>query len=273
LVPPSVILPFTVSAAEPSAVPAEPSEEPGAEPEPVLEQEPEPVTEPEPEPVAKPLPLQPQVVPVPVPVVPITPEAIPLSPIAPEPLATPFPLESAEPAEITGLPLDENGEMFFELTHGGEPMEVRIDIPLEDFEDLYVDGELWVLGADYTIRSGSTIIIVTAERLEQLADGAHAISAVFAGQTVDLSFNLSKRETSDTSIAISRGGGLSHASLPVSDLVDFNGTGLAKSMPFVVGVPAIILLVIAFAITQVRSSRLETAAKVDEASKKDIKYF
>jgi hypothetical protein len=72
-------------------------------------------------------------------------------------------------------------------------LEVRIDIPIEEFRDVHMDGELWIRDADYTARSGSTILTISQARMERLEAGEHRLSAVFAGKTVEFKFTLSDR--------------------------------------------------------------------------------
>jgi hypothetical protein len=80
---------------------------------------------------------------------------------------------------IDGLPRDANGLFYFVLDGSGAPLEARLDVPLADFADMYFDGELWTLGADYDTREGSTILVITAERLMDFAYGTHEIDARF----------------------------------------------------------------------------------------------
>ena len=93
---------------------------------------------------------------------------------------------------IEGLPMDENGNYFFNLDGSGTPLELRIDIPLDQYLDLDFDGSLWEMGVDYRAISGSTILIFTAERLEKLEAGEHTLQAIFATQTVSVTFMLNK---------------------------------------------------------------------------------
>jgi hypothetical protein len=93
---------------------------------------------------------------------------------------------------VSGLPVNENGRFYFALDGSGAPFEIRIDIPLEEFENLYFDGALWSAGGDYALRSGSTVLTVTAERLERYDAGAHTLSAEFRSETVEIAFDLIK---------------------------------------------------------------------------------
>jgi hypothetical protein len=71
---------------------------------------------------------------------------------------------------------------------GTGALEARIDIPLEEFRDVYMDGVLWIRDTDYTARSGSTVLSISQARMERLGAGGHRLSAVFAGETVSLEF-------------------------------------------------------------------------------------
>ncbi|MDR0433753.1 MAG: leucine-rich repeat domain-containing protein, partial [Gracilibacteraceae bacterium] len=93
---------------------------------------------------------------------------------------------------VSGLPVDENGRFYFALDGSGAPLELRIDIPLEEFGELYFDGALWAVGPDYAVRSGSTVLTVAAGRLERYEAGIHSFTARFAATTVEISFTLVK---------------------------------------------------------------------------------
>jgi hypothetical protein len=75
---------------------------------------------------------------------------------------------------------------------GTGALEIRVDIPFEEYQDMYFDGELWIRGVDYDARSGSTVLTVPEARLETVADGAHMIRAVFARGNVDIPFVLDR---------------------------------------------------------------------------------
>jgi len=90
---------------------------------------------------------------------------------------------------ISGLSFGPDG-YYFELDGSGAPMELWIDVPYDEFIDLHFNGELWIDGEDYAVRPGSTIITITAERLEQCGPGMHTMLAAFTGETVEISFTL-----------------------------------------------------------------------------------
>jgi len=90
----------------------------------------------------------------------------------------------------SGLDTALEGGLIYDLDGNGDPMELRFDFPFDDFDGLYVNGELWAPGMDYTARSGSTIITISAARLAQLGAGTHALTAVFAGEPVEIVFTL-----------------------------------------------------------------------------------
>jgi hypothetical protein len=94
--------------------------------------------------------------------------------------------------EISGLPVGENGRFYFALDGSGAPLQIRIDIPLAQYQNLSFDGSSWVRGLDYSVRSGSTILTVTAERLENYNTGLHTLRAYFQEQTVEIPFDLIK---------------------------------------------------------------------------------
>jgi hypothetical protein len=77
---------------------------------------------------------------------------------------------------------------------GTGPLEVRIDIPLEEYQAMYFDGALWTPGVDYQVRSGSTILTIPDARLEAVADGSHIIRAAFARQSLDIPFTLDRAD-------------------------------------------------------------------------------
>jgi hypothetical protein len=79
----------------------------------------------------------------------------------------------------------------FSATYSGfGAFEARIDIPLDEFRELYLDGELWNFSEDYTVRSGSTILSVAEERMSKIGNGDHTFFAVFANQTVKIALTL-----------------------------------------------------------------------------------
>jgi hypothetical protein len=99
--------------------------------------------------------------------------------------------QDADP-RVSGLSADANGNFYFALDGSGTPLEVRIDILMEEFENLYFDGALWSAGNDYAVRSGSTILTVAADRLERYDAGIHTLSAHFLAETVEIAFELIK---------------------------------------------------------------------------------
>jgi hypothetical protein len=128
----------------------------------------------------------------------------PQNPVAPgdqdSPVSSVNPADTADNTEtpavndatpVSGLAADENGS-YFALDGSGAPLEMRIDIPLEEFEALRFDGADWSLEEDYTVRSGSTILTVTAARLELCGAGKHTIQARFLSETVEIVFELRK---------------------------------------------------------------------------------
>jgi hypothetical protein len=93
---------------------------------------------------------------------------------------------------VSGLTADESGRFYFVLDGGDQAMEIRIDLPLEEYEGLSFDGAPWVQELDYTVRSGSTILTVAAERLARYEAGTHTIEARFQSETVAVVFDLRK---------------------------------------------------------------------------------
>ncbi|MDR1246602.1 MAG: leucine-rich repeat protein [Clostridiales Family XIII bacterium] len=108
--------------------------------------------------------------------------------------AAPDPNQAAavNDARAGGLPTDENGRFYFVLDGSGAPMELRIDIPLAEYEEFYFDGEPWRQGEDYGAREGSTVLTVAAARLERYDAGLHTILARFLSETVEIVFELRK---------------------------------------------------------------------------------
>jgi len=92
-------------------------------------------------------------------------------------------------ALVSGLSTGIEG-FYFDLDGSDKPMELRFDFPFDDFDGLYMNGELWTLGEDYTVRAGSTIITVSAARLTLLGAGTHTLTAIFAGAPVEIVFAL-----------------------------------------------------------------------------------
>ena len=93
---------------------------------------------------------------------------------------------------ISGLLTGPDGKMYFNLDGSGNPMELRIDIPFNEFNDLYFDGALWTDGTDYLAREGSTILTITAAQLEKYDEGEHTLTAGFTNETVEITFLLNK---------------------------------------------------------------------------------
>jgi hypothetical protein len=89
---------------------------------------------------------------------------------------------------------------------GAGPFEVRIDISVEEFRELYFDGVIWAPGVDYEVRSGSTILTIPTARLDRVAEGSHRISAVFEGQSVNIDFVLQRTDTRGILAPISESG-------------------------------------------------------------------
>jgi hypothetical protein len=101
---------------------------------------------------------------------------------------------------VGGLPIDESGRFYFD-GDGAAPLEVRLDIPFEEFRGLSLDGQPLALGEEYTARSGSTVLTVAAERLKWVDAGMHTLSAVFASETVEIAFDLRKTAPSAAGLA------------------------------------------------------------------------
>jgi len=127
--------------------------------------------------------------------------------------ANPVPLNDtpAEPGEstnvsgnklVSGLLVGTDGSYYFDLDGSGKSMELVFDIPFEDFDDLYINGKKWTLGVDYSVRSGSTIITISAARLAQLGEGTHTISVIFAGEPADIVFSLNTPAAPDIRVPL-----------------------------------------------------------------------
>lgn len=142
------------------------------------------------------------------------------------------PAPTAGPEAVSGLPTDESGNFFFNLDGSSAPMQIRIDIPLDEFDGLRVDGELWTQGEDYTVTSGSTILTIAAARLEQLAVGDHTIEAIFAGQTVEIAFALNKPAATDS------------ANAPAISDFPAAESGSGSTLPIAAGIAAALLLAV-----------------------------
>jgi hypothetical protein len=124
----------------------------------------------------------------------------------PEVFATPL-LAAIQAAEGGGetanpAPAGEEGTSVYTVNYSGTgPFEVRIDIPLEEYREMYLDGELWIRNVDYSVRSGSTVLTISEARLEAMEDGSHIIRADFARQSVEIPFILRKTASDAGSFA------------------------------------------------------------------------
>ena len=98
---------------------------------------------------------------------------------------------------VGNLTVGTDGNYYFDLDSSGKPLELVYDINFEDFDGLYINGILWTPGVDYTVRSGSTIITISAARLAQLGEGTHTLTAIFAGEPVEIVFSLNAPEAPD----------------------------------------------------------------------------
>jgi hypothetical protein len=145
---------------------------------------------------------------------------------------------------VSGLSLDANSILYFELDGSGRPLEIHIDIALNDYEALYFDGALWTPGADYTARSGSTVLTVTAEKLAGLAYGIHEIAAHFTdNRVVTVAFDLRGPVPA---------GGTAESS-PLSDAADNRSVAPAGYNPVgIAALAAAILLLAAVCVTRIR---------------------
>jgi hypothetical protein len=145
--------------------------------------------------------------------------------------------EAGGTGAVSGLPADGNGRFYFTLDGSGAPLELRIDIPLPEYENLYFDGAPWSRGADYAVREGSTILTITAERLERCEAGLHTLSARFESETVDIVFELIKTAANGTAPATAATGEANGAS-------GTDGANAANTAPpFMPIIIAIIILV------------------------------
>ncbi|MDR1246236.1 MAG: leucine-rich repeat domain-containing protein [Clostridiales Family XIII bacterium] len=144
--------------------------------------------------------------------------------------------EAGGTGAVSGLPIDGNGRFYFTLDGSGAPLELRIDIPFPEYENLYFDGAPWSLGGDYAVREGSTVLTITAERLERCEAGLHTLSARFESETVDIVFELIKTAANGTATDGSAASATGEAS-------GANGANAANtSPPFIFIIVAIIIL-------------------------------
>ena len=100
-------------------------------------------------------------------------------------------------AMVSGLNVADDGRYYFVLDGSGAPFEFSIDIEFTEFIELYMSGMFWDSGSDYAVRSGSTIITISAERLARMSMGYHTISIVFLNETVEIIFDLVKPVTTE----------------------------------------------------------------------------
>ena len=96
---------------------------------------------------------------------------------------------------ITGPDGTPGGGFSFTLDGSGNPMEIGIDLPFEEFMGLYMNGQLMDHGTHYTARSGSTILSVSADYLDTHPEGDHMLTAEFHNDTVKIPFTLTKAQT------------------------------------------------------------------------------
>jgi hypothetical protein len=116
----------------------------------------------------------------------------PISPAASVP-AAPDEGAPAETGPVQGTAADGGYTGGYTVYYDGTgPLEIRIDIPIENYLDLYFDNERWVRDVDYAVRSGSTILTVSETRLSAVAEGSHIIRAEFLNASVDIPFTLDK---------------------------------------------------------------------------------
>ena len=99
---------------------------------------------------------------------------------------------------VSGLPTGPDGKLFFNLDGSGAPMELSIDIPYGEFNDLYFDGVLWSRETDYTAREGSTVLTIAASQLEKYEQGEHTLLAGFSHDNVEITFMLNKPSAAPT---------------------------------------------------------------------------
>ncbi|MDR1205983.1 MAG: hypothetical protein LBL26_10975, partial [Peptococcaceae bacterium] len=139
---------------------------------------------------------------------------------------------------------DADGILYFELDGSGRPLEIRIDIALDDYEALYFDGALWTPGADYTTRSGSTVLTVTAEKLTGFAYGPHEIAAHFTdNRVITVVFDLRGPAPA---------GGTAESS-PLNDAADNRTAAPAGYNPAgIAALAAVVLLLAALCVTRIR---------------------
>jgi hypothetical protein len=144
-------------------------------------------------------------------------------------------------------PNGEDGTGAYAIDYDGAgPFVVRIDIPMESFREMYFDGAIWAPGADYEVRSGSTILTIPEARLESVAEGSHRISAVFDDQTVDIDFILQKAVVNE-------------ALTPIAEFSPITPVAIENSTPFAPMI-ALVLLAITAAVIGIRVLRQRKAA-------------
>ncbi|MDR3091848.1 MAG: carbohydrate-binding domain-containing protein [Clostridiales bacterium] len=101
-------------------------------------------------------------------------------------------------SRILDFPTDADGNYYFALENSDSNLTFRLDLPLEEFRELYLDGEPLTPGEDYETRSGSTIVTIYASRLAKLENGARKVETRFAGEVVSLEFLFENKAAANT---------------------------------------------------------------------------
>jgi hypothetical protein len=152
--------------------------------------------------------------------------------VIPDPAASgPVPGETDGGAET-----EAETELYTIHYDGTGPFEVRIDILLEEFREMRFDGALWTSGADYEVRSGSTVLTIPESRLEKVAEGRHVISAVFENQTVEIAFTLNKTSVGSNGLNENE----AEAAFPVSESGPITNGGTKNNAPLIPIIGAIL---------------------------------
>jgi hypothetical protein len=119
---------------------------------------------------------------------PDTDASLPDAPALPAPPAEA--VVAAPPQETAELPEEENTVLRLEFPADGGPLTVRIELPLAEFNDLYLDDMPLVRGADYTATEGSTVLAVAGNVLAALETGEHSLTAGFDSGDVRFMFTV-----------------------------------------------------------------------------------
>ena len=81
---------------------------------------------------------------------------------------------------------------------GQSGLAFTVNGPLDKFLSVTVDGAKLVLGADYTVAEGSTVVTLSAAYLAELSVGAHELTVAFADGSASAAFTVVQADPGPT---------------------------------------------------------------------------